>query len=316
MNVNGQRSRYGAAGGLTVLLSLALITLGCSGIPASGVSDPTTRVSGSSLAATTTPAAAVRLTGSARTALNRLPVKGRAAKTGYARERFGQTWADVDRNGCDTRNDILRRDLRSVTLKPGTRGCVVAAGTLADPYTGRTIRFVRGPESARVQIDHVVALSNSWQTGSVGWEPGKRTAFANDPLNLLAVDGPSNERKRDGDAATWLPPSRAFRCAYVARQIGVKTKYHLWVTPAEQAAMSRVLATCPRQPLFTGGGPTTTTVGVPKPTPAPTTPQPGSDPRFATCTAARAAGYGPYVRGVDPEYAWYRDADGDGTVCE
>lgn len=179
-----------------------------------------------------------------------LAVKGRAPKTGYDRDLFGQAWADVDRNGCDTRNDILRRDLTRTTLKPGTRGCVVLRGTLTDPYTGTRIAFVRGRSTSNaVQIDHVVALSDAWQKGAQRWTTATRTAFANDPLNLLAVDGPTNLRKGDGDAATWLPPRKAFRCAYVARQVAVKHRYSLSVTAAERDAMVRVLTTCPGQAL-------------------------------------------------------------------
>jgi hypothetical protein len=173
-----------------------------------------------------------------------IPVKGRSPKTGYDREgRFGSPWTDEDRNGCDTRNDILARDLAAATLEGD---CRVLSGTLADPYTGGSIAFVRGEQtSALVQIDHVVALSNAWQTGAAQIGPERRVAFANDPLNLLAVDGATNSSKGDGDAATWLPPDRHYRCAYVSRQVAVKSAYSLWVTPAEHDAMSRVLAACP-----------------------------------------------------------------------
>jgi hypothetical protein len=191
--------------------------------------------------------------GPAAAALALLPVKGRAPRTGYDREEFGPRWADVDRNGCDTRNDILRRDLTGIRLKPGTRGCVVAAGTLRDPYSGATIAFVRGAgTSSKVQIDHVVSLSNAWQTGAAGWADEQRRRFANDPVNLLAVDGGLNAAKSDGDAATWLPPDRRAWCPMVARQIAVKRAYGLWVTAPERDAMQRVLGRCPGQALPTG----------------------------------------------------------------
>lgn len=256
-----------------------------------------------------------------------LPVKGRAAKTGYERELFGQAWSDVDRNGCDTRNDVLRRDLTGYVLKAGTRGCVVLRGTLRDPYTGRTIAFVRGEgTSARVQVDHVVALSDAWQKGAQRLSYERRTALANDPLNLLAVDGPTNQRKGDGDAATWLPPQRAYRCAYVARQVAVKARHGLWVTAAERDAIAQVLRSCPSQRLPAsaaiplGGGTVEAAAPAPAPLPgAPATAAPreaNTDPRFGSCRDAKAAGFGPYQSGRDPEYAWYRDGDGDGEVCE
>jgi hypothetical protein len=187
---------------------------------------------------------------SAVEALATLAVKGRAPKTGYARSEFGQTWADVDRNGCDTRNDILKRDLTEVLLKEKTRNCVVLSGILIDRYSGETINFVRGNiTSMEVQIDHVVAMSNSWQTGAFKLTLAQRTALANDPMNLFAVKGRLNSQKGDGDAATWLPPLKKFRCAYVAQQIAVKAKYSLWVTAPEKDAMMRILTTCPKQAL-------------------------------------------------------------------
>ena len=182
---------------------------------------------------------------SAETILDSLVVKGRAAKTGFTRDQFGQRWADVNRNGCDTRNDILQRDLKNITYKPGTHNCVVLTGTLIDPYSGTEINFVRGNvTSMEVQIDHVVALSNAWQTGAFKLTLEKRTAFANDPDNLLAVKGSLNSQKGDGDAATWLPPLKSYRCAYVTKQIFVKARYGLWVTAPEKAAMKNILAKC------------------------------------------------------------------------
>ncbi len=178
--------------------------------------------------------------------------KGRAAKTGYTRAQFGQTWADVDRNGCDTRNDILKRDLTAEVFKEKTRECVVLSGTLIDPFSGETINFVRGNTSSmEVQIDHVVALSNAWQTGAFKLSIKERTAFANDPVNLLAVKGRLNSQKGDGDAATWLPPLKSYRCDYVARQIAVKIKYKLWFTAPEKEAMVRILKSCPEKALPT-----------------------------------------------------------------
>lgn len=197
----------------------------------------------------TYPASAATQSGGAKLAIivmKTLIVKGRAPKTGYSRIQFGAAWADVDRNGCDTRNDILRRDLTSIVYR--TRTCVVLTGVLHDPYGGKVIKFRRGAKtSSAVQIDHVVALSDAWQKGAFAWTIAKRTAFANDPLELLAVDGPLNGQKSDSDAASWLPPNKSFRCRYVARQIAVKAKYRIWITVAESDALRRVLADCPKQ---------------------------------------------------------------------
>ena len=156
---------------------------------------------------------------SATEVLDSLEVKGRAPKTGYKRTQFGKAWADVDHNGCDTRNDILNRDLTGVRHKWRTHNCVVKSGKLHDPYTGKDIKFKKGKKtSTAVQIDHVVALSDAWQKGAQKLSEERRTALANDPYNLLAVQGRANQKKSDGDAATWLPSNKGFRCEYVARQ--------------------------------------------------------------------------------------------------
>ncbi|MFM6980094.1 MAG: HNH endonuclease family protein [Micrococcales bacterium] len=183
------------------------------------------------------------------TVLAKIAVKGRAPKTGYARSKFSDGWSAVA--GCDTRNLILQRDLRNIVLK--NDGCTVKTGTLKDPYTGKTINFVRGVgTSSKVQIDHVVALSDAWQKGAQKLSSDQRFNIYHDPLNLLAVDGPTNGKKSDSDAASWLPPNKSYRCAYVARQIAVKYKYGLWVTSAEKSAMLRVLSACPNQKIPLG----------------------------------------------------------------
>ena len=194
------------------------------------------------LPATNTQAA----TNDALTALNNLEVKGRAAKTGYTRSQFPH-WSDPDRNGCDARNDTLKRDLTNITYKVGTRNCKVIAGQLLDPFSGEVLIF--SSEKSTVDIDHVVALSNAWQTGAAYFDKTKRSQIANDPLNLLAVDAKLNRQKGDADAATWLPPAKSYRCEYVARQIAVKIKYSLWLTAPEKSAMSKILASCKVQLL-------------------------------------------------------------------
>ena len=193
--------------------------------------------------------------GSAMKALNQLPVRRMTSGAGYDREgKFGDAWVDVDGNGCDTRNDMLRRDFASITR---TDGCLIYQGVIRDVYTGKRIDFTRGQTtSLAVQIDHVVALHNAWMTGASKLSQGMRVALANDPLNLQAVDGPTNLRKSDSDASWWLPPQRGYQCVFVARQISVKRAYHLWVTPDEKIAMQAVLTTCPRQKAFQTDYPT------------------------------------------------------------
>ncbi len=184
----------------------------------------------------------------ARRELEALPVKGWDRFEDFNRVRFGEPWSDdvnveLGHNGCNTRDDILRRDLADLQVRPGT--CFAQHGILHDPYTGATIVFERGPgTSSAVQIDHVVALSDAWYKGARLWDDQRRREFANDPRNLLAVDGRVNFDKAFRDAAWWLPPNVAFRCAFVARQVEVKTDYQLWVSGREKDAMRQVLRGC------------------------------------------------------------------------
>ncbi|MCW2539544.1 MAG: calcium-binding protein [Frankiales bacterium] len=258
--------------------------------------------------------------------------------TGYARSEFGSAWTDDNlspggHNGCDTRNDILTRDLTGAVIK----NCAVQAGALHDPYTGKVISFVRGAVSSdAVQIDHVVALGDAWQTGAQSWSAVMRVALANDPLNLLAVDGLTNQAKGDADAASWLPPSKTYRCAYVARQVAVKARYGLWMTSAEHDAIARILQACPQQraPAEAGrpaaapasGQSATSNVNVPSTassatvtaanqTPTPSTRDSSPPLYYPNCAAVRTAGKAPLQRG-DPGYRVGLDGDRDGTACE
>lgn len=186
----------------------------------------------------------------ASSALSTLAVKGRAPKTGYDRDLLFGDWADPDGNGCDARNDILARDLTNKVFGTGSDKCLVLSGTLLDPYSGKKIDFTRGQgTSSLVPIDHVVAVSDAWQKGAFKWDATTRLRFYNDPLNLKATQRSLNSQKRDGDAATWLPPLKSYRCAYVAQQIAIKAKYAIWVTKAEKEAMARILTACPKQLL-------------------------------------------------------------------
>lgn len=237
--------------------------------------------------------------------------------TGYDRKgMFGSPWLDTDRNGCDQRNDILARDLTEEILEGR---CKVLSGSFADPYTGTSILFVRGnTTSTLVQIDHVVALGNAWETGAQQLTQEQRIAFANDALNLRAADGPTNSAKGKGDTATWLPPNKGFRCEYVALQVQVKAKYALWVTQAERDAMARVLEGCGGVPI--AAAPATPApapvAAAPAPAPAPDpAPEVGAVPVYENCTAVRAAGAAP-ITAADPGWQQKFDRDGDGVACE
>jgi len=254
--------------------------------------------------------------------------------TGYSRSAFGMAWEDSDHNGCNQRDDMIWKASFGRGIRPD--GCKITSATVTDVYTNHVVHYVRGGSySQGLDIDHVVALGNAWGTGIQYESANIRLRLATDPLNLLAVDPSQNRQKGDSNAASWLPQAINYRCSYVARQIAVKKKYGLWVVPPEKAAMQRILSTCPLRRIPVGGLPyptsaelkqtvggsstttsttihTTTTVHMT----TTTTASSGLDPQFGTCTAAKAAGYGPYVQGKDPEYYWYRDANHNGVVCE
>lgn len=293
-------------------------------VPPTAKPSPTAKKTTEPTATTSpTPIAVEVADGTTQAVLATLAVKGKAPKTGYKREAFGKAWADVDKNGCDTRNDILNRDLTNIFKDSG---CKVKTGVLADTYTGTTINFVRGNGNL-VDIDHMVALGNVWITGGQQLTDVQRLSIANDPLNLRAVDAGANRQKGDSDAASWLPSNKSVRCDYVAHQIAVKAKYKLWVTESEKQAMSTILTACPDFPLPTEGSlkavnrhdvqepikvsetPTTPTVAPVKPAVG------GSDPKYASCKEAKAHGLGPYTKDR-VEYGYYKDGDKDGVVCE
>lgn len=265
--------------------------------------------------------------GTALEALLALEVRDEASSDGYSREQFGDGWVDIDGNGCSTRDDMLAERLENAET---SGSCTVRSGDLADPFTGEWIHFERGGAS-EVDIDHLVALSAAWTTGAQDLTYSERVSLANDPLNLEPVDAGENRAKGDDDAAEWLPPAAGFACEYVARQVAVKAKYDLWVTPVELGAMTEVLETCPSQPLPAPGDQLVISSGLGEaPTPAVAhepeavvEPERTSesydvadlDPRYEYCNRL-PAGLGPYVKGTDPEYEWYTDRDGDGVVCE
>jgi hypothetical protein len=180
----------------------------------------------------------------ARALIEKVETKGRGPKTGYDRDEFGYAWMDsapggipFSRNGCDTRNDLLQRDGDDVRFRSGS-DCVVVSMSLADPYTGKEIDWVKSRATA-VQIDHVMPLSYDWQMGASRWDKGKREDIANDPLNLIPVDGPTNGSKSDSGPASWLPPNKQIRCSYVVRFAQVSLKYDLPVTAPDKETMLR-----------------------------------------------------------------------------
>jgi hypothetical protein len=161
----------------------------------------------------------------------------------YDRTAFGTPWKDVDHNSCDTRNDILKRDLTNIVYKAGD-DCVIMSGTLNDPYTGKVINFERGPQSAVVQVDHIQALGLAWYAGARNWTDEQREALANDPENLTLADGEANRIKSDSGPGEWMPPRAEDACTYVTGFAKVAEKYKLNVQQSDDVKIREVLATC------------------------------------------------------------------------
>ena len=178
-------------------------------------------------------------------ALDNLTVVTGESEASYDRDLFGQRWADVDRNGCDTRNDILRRDMTELELKADTNGCKVLAGTLTDPYSGDDVAFVSGEDTSRlVQIDHIVPLSWAWRHGADAWKIEQRTEFANDPLNLQATTESMNQSKGDSGPSRWLPAQEPAYCGYAERFVQVLAKWELGIGSLDRAVVRGILIEC------------------------------------------------------------------------
>jgi hypothetical protein len=179
-------------------------------------------------------------------------VATRVRDADYRRGAFGDAWEDDNdapggRNGCDTRNDILNRDLED-KIYVATKRCpqAVAGGTLRDPYTNATIAFVRGNRvGASVQIDHLVPLAFAWDMGARDWTEPMRIRFANDPANLLAVAGGANQDKGDQPPGDWMPPNAAFWCQYAVAFIAVLRGYGLPVDEASAHRLRDASSACP-----------------------------------------------------------------------
>ena len=168
-------------------------------------------------------------------------VKRRPSVAGFDRSAFGAGWKDPDRNGCDARNDMLRRSLVYPVLKAGSR-CVVVGGTLHDPYTGTDVAFTKARASA-VQIDHLFPLSAAWDLGASQWTSAKRVRFANDPINLVAVQGTANQAKSDQTPGAWVPVNRAYACTYIRRVALVALAYDLPLPVSDMRSMRRTAET-------------------------------------------------------------------------
>lgn len=241
--------------------------------------------------------------------LSRLEVRAESASNSYDRTLF-RHWIDENGNKCDTRAEVLMRDTQTPVTRSGT--CTVRTGRWKSVYDNKTITV-----AGSLDIDHVVALKEAWESGASRWSSSERQKFANDlgfNRSLIAVSASTNRSKSDRDPAQWLPPATSYRCDYLVSWIQVKFRWRLSIDAAEKSVIRSGLVNCGNPKVLLPPRMSVSDNPVePEPTP---TGDGVLDPRFEYCYQAIAAGYGPYYKGVDPEYYWYRDGDKDGVVCE
>jgi hypothetical protein len=256
----------------------------------------------------------VRATIKASAVLKALRVRAEVT-SGYSRDYF-RHWIDADRDGCDTRKEVLLAEARTSPSRYGS--CSLSGGSWWSAYDGVTTT-----DSSTFDVDHFVPLAEAWGSGAWRWSYSTREAFANDlgfASSLIAVSASSNRSKSDRDPAQWLPPNSNYWCTYATTWIAVKYRWSLTIDRAEKLKLRYLVVNCgnPRialppkakvindqsDPGGAGGGSGGGTGGG------------GLDPKFSYCYEAQARGFGPYIRGTDPEYFWYRDGDSDGMVCE
>ncbi len=244
--------RRGRGDGLTArtaalaALAAGLALTGCSGTPTETPPVPAPRVV---TASPTIPPPPAGTEAGARTQLRMLRVAPRRPPVAYVRGAFGSAWLDTDGNGCNQRDDVLLRDAVPGTVRYARQGRCdhdVLAGTWLDPYTGRPLvltdlKDVRQAEA--IQIDHLVPLAEAWASGASRWDDGRRSQFANDLAELLAVDGPTNASKGDDDPAAWRP-RKVFQCTYAVRWIGTKSRWRLTADRPEKRALRQMLGYC------------------------------------------------------------------------
>jgi len=242
--------------------------------------------------------------------LAELVVAEESFSSSYNRSAF-KHWTDADSNGCDTRREVLASESKNKTT------CrTLAGGSWVSVYDN-----AKTTNSSSFDVDHMVPLKEAWESGAYAWDSNTRASFANDlnyPHSLIAVSAKSNRSKSDRDPNNWMPPASSFQCQYVGRWIAVKYRWSLTVDPAEKNYLTGKVASCgsaanviapPKALVAIGPAP------VAKPSPTPT--QAGIHPKFSSCAEAERNGYrGPYIKGINPEYAWYQDRDKDGVVCE
>ena len=258
------------------------------------------------------PSQATTATISARTLVTQLRV---APEHNYGYQRnFFTLWIDSDHDGCNTREEVLIAEAASTPSR--NSACTLTGGKWFSAYDGQVFT-----SASSLDIDHMVPLEEAWASGAYKWTSATRTAYANDlgyPRSLIAVSAGSNRSKGSDDPWLWMPTRTSYRCQYIDDWVAIKYRWNLAVDTREKQDLVTKLRSCTgrtmvmkplRATVRMGSSPAGSSSGS-------SSSNTGTDPRFSSCANAKAAGYGPYFRGRDAEYSWYRDGDSDGIVCE
>ena len=261
-------------------------------------------------------------TTSAAFLLGKLKVSGEHPN-GYNRDYF-KLWVDANHDGCNTREEVL---LAEATKRPtANSNCTIYGGSWKSVYDNITFTSARS-----LDIDHMVPLSEAWQSGAYRWDADTRERYANDlgySRSLIAVSATTNRAKGDKDPYLWMPPSHSYWCQYVGDWIAIKYRWGLTIDSAEKRDLQTKVRSCGARTHtikpalavrhFSSGTDTSGTGSTSGDTSGSSSNGSNSktDPHYSSCKQAKAAGYGPYYRGRDTEYPWYRDGDGDGIACE
>lgn len=270
---------------------------------------------------TVTPPKPPRGKSSAAVLLSKLKIKGETHSSSYRRSKF-KLWVDANGDHEDTRAEVLKSESKKKATLNSRH--TVKTGKWISPYDGKTVMV-----ASKLDIDHMVPLQEAWTSGAYSWSANKREAYANDlgyGASLIAVTKHANRSKGDKEPNGYLPTLKSYRCSYTRNWIAVKARWGLSVDRAEKTALTADLTTyCTSNDWVTSPGKPVIAELIPKPKPKPA-PAPGGggggsthglDPRYPTCTELlKHPNHAPYQRGVDPEYNWYQDRDGDGLVCE
>ena len=191
-------------------------------------------------------------------------------------------WTDEDGDCQNTRHEVLVAESQAAVTYKTESQCQVVSGQWYGAYAAVTVT-----EAGELDVDHLVPLANTHQSGGWSWSAERRERYANsldDPDHLIAVTAGANRSKGARAPDGWRPPDGSYWCEYAIDWIRVKWIWELTATPAEAEALQDMLGTCAAPPHLTviQAAPS---AGAATPTSTPT-----ADRVYASCEEAEQAG--------------------------